>query len=222
MSRQIGLMNHSGRVAVVTDSGADIPEEEQERLGIHMVSARLNFGATEYIDYVTLMPSDLYRMLRECDEAPKTSQPPVGDFARQYDLLIGHGYEVMSVGLSEKLSGTTQAARTAAERFDGRVRVFDSMSGSCGEGLMAIIAAEAAKQDMTLDEIEGLVLELRPDCRTFGFADDLAYLVRGGRVPGWIKKVTDFLHISPLLTEKNGRFTLAGNLVAFLDIRTTL
>ena len=62
MSRQVGLMNHSGRVAVVTDSGADIPEEEQERLGIHMVSARLNFGATEYIDYVTLMPADLYRM----------------------------------------------------------------------------------------------------------------------------------------------------------------
>jgi DegV family protein with EDD domain len=210
MSRQVGLMNHSGRVAVVTDSGADIPFEEQERLGIHMVSARLNFGATEYIDYVSLMPADLYRMLVESEESPKTSQPPVGDFARQYDLLTGHGYEVISVGLSEKLSGTTQAARTAAERYGGRVRVFDSMSGSCGEGLLAVIAAEAAKQDMTLDQIEQLLLELRPACRTFGFADDLSYLVRGGRVPGWVKKVTDFLHISPLLTEKKGRFTLAG------------
>ena len=99
----------------MTDSGADIPFEEQERLAIHMVSARLNFGATEYIDYVSLMPADLYKMLQESSEPAKTSQPPVGDFSRQYDLLAGHGYEVMSVGLSAELSGTTQAARTAAD-----------------------------------------------------------------------------------------------------------
>ena len=154
MKRQHSLMNQAGQVAIVTDSGADIPFEEQERLAIHMVSARLNFGATEYIDYVSLMPSDLYRMLKESDESPKTSQPPVGDFVRIYDLLTGHGYEVLSVGLSADLSGTTQAARTAAERFDGRVRVFDTRSGSCGEGLLAVVAAQAAQQGMTLDEIE--------------------------------------------------------------------
>jgi DegV family protein with EDD domain len=210
MQRQVSLMNHSGNVAVVTDSGADIPFEEQERLGIHMVSARLNFGATEYIDYVSLMPSDLYRMLEESDEIPKTSQPPVGDFSRQYDLLTGHGYEVMSVGLSEVLSGTTQAARTAAERFAGRVRVFDSRTGSCGEGLLAVIAAEAARQGMTLDDIEKLLTEFLPQCHTFAMAADLAYLERGGRLPGVVKKLSDLLHISPLMTAKKGRFGLAG------------
>ncbi|MFC1702411.1 DegV family protein, partial [Pseudomonadota bacterium] len=61
MRRQHHLMNQGGQVAIVTDSGADIPFEEQERLGIHMVSARLNFGATEYIDYVSLMPVGLLR-----------------------------------------------------------------------------------------------------------------------------------------------------------------
>lgn len=210
MQRQVGLMNQAGQVAVVTDSGADIPFEEQERLAIHMVSARLNFGATEYIDYVSLMPADLYRMLDECEEAPKTSQPPVGDFTRQYELLTAHGYEVISVGLSEDLSGTTQAARTAAERFDGRVRVFDSRSGSCGEGLLVVIAAEAAKQGASLDEIEQLLTEFQPRCYTFGLADDLSYLVRGGRLPAWVRTLTDFLHISPLLTARDGRFKLAG------------
>ena len=81
MKRQHSLMNQVGQVAIVTDSGADIPFEEQERLAIHMVSARLNFGAKEYIDYVSLMPADLYRMLEESEESPKTSQPPVGDFS---------------------------------------------------------------------------------------------------------------------------------------------
>lgn len=210
MRRQHGLMNQAGQVAIVTDSGADIPLEEQERLAIHMVSARLNFGATEYIDHVSLLPADLYCMLKDCEEMPKTSQPPVGDFSRQYDLLTGHGYDVMSVGLSEALSGTTQAARTAAEQFDGRVRVFDTKSASCGEAVLAVIAAEAAQQGMSLDEIEDLLTEFQPLNYAFAIPADLSYIVRGGRLPSWVKRLTDFLHVSPLLGEKNGRFKLAG------------
>ena len=210
MQRQHGLMNQAGQVAIVTDSGADIPLEEQERLAIHMVSARLNFGAKEYIDHVSLLPADLYRMLEEREEVPKTSQPPVGDFSRQYDLLTGHGYDVLSVGLSEALSGTTQAARTAAEQFAGRVRVFDTKSASCGEAVLVIIAAEAAQQGMSLDEIEELLMEFQPLNYAFAIPADLSYIVRGGRLPAWVKKLTDFLHISPLLGEKNGRFRLAG------------
>jgi hypothetical protein len=210
MQRQHTLMNQGGHVAIVTDSGADIPAEEQERLGIHMVPVRLNFGATEYIDHVSLQPSDLYRMLEESEESPKTSQPPIGDFSRQYDLLTAHGYQVVSVGLSEALSGTTQAARTAAEHFEGNVRVFDSMTGSCGQGVLAVIAAEAAQMGMTQDEIEALLAKYMPLTRTIAIAQDLTYLARGGRLPGWVKKVTDFVRVSPLITAKQGRFGLAG------------
>lgn len=210
MERQHNLMNHTGQVAIVTDSGADIPFEEQERLAIHMVSARLNFGTTEYIDHVSLSSAELYRMLLECEESPKTSQPPVGDFSRQYDLLTAHGYQVMSVGLSELLSGTTQAARTAAERFDNQVRVFDTESGSCGEGVLVIIAAEAAQQGMSMEDIESLLVEYRPLSRVFAIPDDLSYVVRGGRLPAWVKKIADVIHVSPVLTAKKGRFSLGG------------
>jgi len=210
MQRQHHLMNQVGSVAVVTDTGADIPLEEQERLAIHMVSARLNFGTREYIDHVSLQPADLYRMLKESKEIPKTSQPPVHDFSRQYALLSSHGYDVISVGLSEALSGTTQAARTAAERFGDRVRVFDSKSASSGEAVLAVIAAEAAQQGMSLEEIEALLQEYEPQTRAYAIPDDLTYVVRGGRLPAWVKRLTDFLHVSPLLTAKNGRFKLAG------------
>ncbi len=210
MQRQHGLMNQVGKVAIVTDSGADIPFEEQERLAIHMVSARLTFGTTEYIDHISLQPAELYRMLEESEEMPKTSQPPVRDFSRQYDLLTSHGYQVMSVGLSEAISGTTQAAHQAAEQFAGRVRAFNTQSASSGEGVLAVIAAEAAQQGMSLDEIEALLREYQPLTQTFAIPADLSYIVRGGRLPAWVKKVTEFLRISPLITAYNGRFKLAG------------
>lgn len=211
MSRQHGLMNQSGKVAIVTDSGADLPQSEVDRLGIHVVPVRLSFGEREYLDGVTIQPEEFYRLMVESEESPRTSQPPAGDFRRVYSLLGSHGYEVISVGLSGKLSGTTQAARSAAERTpEARVRVVDSLNASAGQGLLAIVAAEAAEQGMNADEIETLLLELLPRTETMAFPHDLGAAVRGGRVPRWLKTITEMVRVTPVLRAKEGRLGLAG------------
>jgi DegV family protein with EDD domain len=212
MERQHGLLDHAGEVAVVVDSGADIPPDEIARLGIHMVPVRLSFGDREYLDRVSLSSEDFYRMLSEADEAPLTSQPPAQDFSRVYSLLTSHGYSVISVGLSQQLSGTTAAALQAAGRPDaGEVRVIDSLSATAGEGLVAIIAAEAALSGMSADEVDALLQETIPRTRVVGVCDDLSYAVKGGRVPGWVKRVFGLLHLNPVLTAtRQGKMGLAG------------
>ncbi len=212
MQRQHGLMNHSGTVAIVVDSGADIPASEVDRLALHVVPVRLSFGKKEYLDGITLSSEDFYRKLKECPEAPKTSQPPAQDFTRVYSLLNSHNYEVISVGISSLLSGTTSAARSAASRqAAGQVRVFDSLNASGGQGLLAIIAAEAAERGMSADEIEAVLLELRAECRVFAVANDLSYAVKGGRVKPWVKWLADHLRLNPVLTATpKGKLGLAG------------
>lgn len=201
MNRQHGLINQPGQVAIVTDSGGDLPEAEVERLGIHIVPVRLSFGADEYLDGVSLTAEGFYRLLEESPVFPQTSQPPPQDFRRVYSLLGSHGYDVLNIGLSGALSGTTQAARTAAERTDdARVVVLDTLNASAGQGLLAIVAAEAAAQGMAMDEIVSLVSDLVPRTRIFAMADDLSSGVRGGRVPGWVKSVADLLRLNPVLT----------------------
>jgi len=212
MERQRSLMDHAGEVAVVVDSGADIPPDEIARLGIHMVPVRLSFGDREYLDRVSLTAAEFYEMLAEAEEAPLTSQPPAQDFARVYSLLTSHGYSVISVGLSQQLSGTTAAALQAAGRPDaGDVRVIDSLSATAGEGLVAIIAAEAAMAGMRVDEVDALVRDMIPRTRVIGIANDLSYAVRGGRVPAWVKRVFGLLRLNPVLTaNREGRMGLAG------------
>ena len=212
MERQRSLMDHSGEVAVVVDSGADIPPDEIARLGIHMVPVRLSFGDREYLDRVSLTSAEFYQMLSEADEAPLTSQPPAQDFARVYSLLTSHGYSVISVGLSQQLSGTTAAALQAAGRPDaGDVRVIDSLSATAGEGLVAIVAAEAAMAGMSADEVEALVRETIPRTRVIGIVDDLRWAVKGGRVPAWVKGVFGLLRLSPVLTASpQGKMGIAG------------
>jgi DegV family protein with EDD domain len=211
MARQHGLLNQKGKVAIVVDSGADLPDSEVERLGINVVPVRLSFGDREYLDGVSLKPEEFYRLLDECEDFPQTSQPPAKDFRRVYSLLGSHGYEVLSVGLSGELSGTTQAARSAADRTEeAEVRVFDTLNASSGQGLLAIVAAEAAADGMSADEVESLLIELAPRTQTIAIPDDLSSAVRGGRVPAWLKSVTEFLRITPVLMAKAGRLGIAG------------
>lgn len=212
MKRQHGMLNLAGETAIVVDSGADLPASEVERLGIQVVPVRLSFGDREYLDGVSLTSREFYRLLAESKEAPLTSQPPAQDFSRVYSLLTSHKYSVVYVGLSAQLSGTIGAGRQAACRADdGNIRVIDSLSATTGQGLLAIVAAEAAATGMSAGEVEAVVLDLVPRTRVMGVADDLGYGVRGGRVPAWFKHVADWLHINPVLTASHkGKIKLGG------------
>ena len=162
---------------------------------------RLSFGDREYLDRLSLTAREFYEMLAESEEAPLTSQPPAQDFARVYSLLTSHGYTVISVGLSQKVSGTTAAAIQAAGRDGmGEIRIVDTLSASTGQGLLAMLAAEAAMDGMSADEIEVLLGDAIPETRVYCIANDLQHAVKGGRVPAWIGKAANFLRINPVLT----------------------
>jgi DegV family protein with EDD domain len=212
MHRQHSLMNQAGSVAIVTDSGADIPAAEIERLGIHVVPVRLSFGDREYLDGVSLTSKEFYRLLEQSAEAPLTSQPPIQDFSRIYTLLTSHDYEVVSLGLSSQMSGTTASAIAAADKQpSGKVHIIDTLNVTTGQGLLTVAAAEAAELGFSVNEIDALISELAPATRVFAIADDLNYAVKGGRVPAWVKKLTELLHINPVLTASpQGKITLAG------------
>ncbi|KAA9130496.1 DegV family EDD domain-containing protein [Marinihelvus fidelis] len=211
MQWQHGLMNLAGGVAVVTDSGADLPVAEVERLGLHVVPVRLSFGDREYLDGVSLKPVDFYRMLETATERPKTSQPPAKDFRRVFELLTVHGYRVVHVGLSGKLSGTTRAASTAAEAMDpGQVTIFDTMNAACGQGLLALLAAEAAAAGKDVDAILAMLERVAHRARTMAMPNEVKSMVRGGRVPAWLGKMATWLRLTPIIADHDGKLTVVG------------
>ena len=200
MSRQHGLMNQRGRVAIVTDSAADIPGEEMDRLGINVVPVRLNFGEEEFLDKLSITPPEFYRRLAESPVAPQTSQPPPGDFRRQFDLLTSHGLDVVALQISSAVSGTFQAAQAAAARADAeRISVFDTLNGATGQGLMVLWAAEAAARGWERTAILSRLAEIRSQFRTFVLVRDLSWGVRGGRIKPWMEWVSRRLHLNLVL-----------------------
>lgn len=226
MSRQQRSARQSGNtVAIVTDSAGDWREEDFERLGIHMVPVRVHFGDTSYLDKVSLSADEFYRALQTHPEHPQTSQPPPGDFRRLYQFLLSHHPAVISIHISASVSGTYQAACSAAARVGsaageagdganratGPVIVIDSRSASLGQGLIVTYAAELARAGHDVDEITLRLDDAIARTRVFGLLGDLRYAVRGGRVPRSKKWIADLLRLDPVLTAfPDGRITSGG------------
>jgi hypothetical protein len=206
--QQTSSHDASRRFAVITDSAADIPDEDMERLDIHMVPCRVQFGDRGYLDKVSITASEFFEELRSNPNHPTTSQPAPGDFRRQYQFLASHFSDVLSINLTGMASGTLEAARSAAERVNahGRVHVINSRNASLGQGLLVVAAADYAKAGLSVQDAIAAVERLIPDTRTYGLLKDLRFAVRGGRVPRWVKTIADLLRATAIIrTVPDGR-----------------
>jgi DegV family protein with EDD domain len=222
MQRQQEMAHHASRrrVAVVTDSAADLPESVLEALDIHVVPVRVHFGTQSYLDKVGLSPEEFFRMLATSPVHPKTSQPPPGDFRRAFEFLGSHYQAVVYVGLMARVSGTFQSAGTAAARARTRATILthDSGTAALGQGLVAMRAAEVAAEGGDALAVRAAAVEAGRRTRTWGCLVTLEFAVRGGRVPSWIKPIADALALVPVLVVRpGGRLGVGGVLFGRKD-----
>lgn len=208
MIHQQKSFNHrEGTVAILTDSGADFPDGMIAKLDIHVVPMVINFGQKTFLDKVSITAPEFYHELRRNPHHPKTSQPSVGDFNRQYQYLNSHYNSTIAIHIPEKTSGTFGASKRAAEKSkkDTAVDVIDSMSFSAGQGLIVRYAAEAAKSGMEHDQIITAIHNIIPKTHTFAALTQLDFAVRGGRIPAKVKKIADILRLTPVVAVKEGK-----------------
>ena len=114
-----------------------------------MVPCRIQFGERGYLDKVSITTAEFFEELANNPIPPTTSQPSPGDFRRQYQYLASHFPDVISIGLTPTVSGTLQAAESAAgrTRASGDVHVVNSRNASLGQGQIAVFAAECAEAE---------------------------------------------------------------------------
>jgi len=202
--------------AVITDSAADIADEDVERLDIHMVPCRIQFGNHGYLDKVSITIDEFYGELKTNPKHPTTSQPSPGDFRRQFQFLASHFENVLSINVTGAASGTYEAARLAASRTSapGRIHVIDSLNASMGQGQLVVLAAECARSGANVDTAIELVKGMIPATRTYAMLNDLRFATRGGRLPSWVRTVAELLRIVVIIaTKPDGRISLAGFLL---------
>lgn len=197
-------------VRIVTDSTVDLQPEEAKTLGITIVPLTVFFGEEAYLDNVELDNASFYSKLQTSKELPRTSQPPPASFHAAFTLLIEEGADgIISVHLSAKLSGTYQSACTARDTLPEDLRkvpieILDSRSISAGMALGLKIAAEEARQNLSLEEIKAHLIDQFVRTRIVAVLDTLEFVKRGGRIGSASAMLGNMLSFKPIISLKDG------------------
>lgn len=199
-------------VKIVTDSLADIPPEIQKELDITSIPCIVRFGDQEFRDRVDLMPSEFYRRLASSPTIPATSQPATGVFEQVYRTLAKSTDQILAIHTIASLSGIFNASRVAAESIqNARIELIDSKQVTMALGWLVILAARAAKEGRSIDEIKEIVQDTAQRVHVIAMLDTLEYAQRGGRLGKGKALVGTLLHVKPLLSVLNGEIVPVEN-----------
>ena len=205
------------KIALLTDSCADIAPELAEKYHVFVVPLRILCADGEYLDGVNIQSADIYRRLK-AGELPQTSLPAAEEIAKLLTRIVEEGYDgVIAVMLSGGLSGTFNLLRLVAEECRDKleVRAFDSASGSLGLGMTVLQLAEDIQNGMSWEELtERRVPQLIQGAFPFFSVDTLEYLQKGGRIGKVTATAGMLLQIKPILT-----FAEDGQLTSVAKVR---
>ncbi|MFN2290925.1 MAG: DegV family protein [Anaerolineae bacterium] len=188
------------RVVVVTDSTSDVPKEVAKRLGIYVVPQILIMGDQTWLDGVDIDPPTFYELLGTSAHFPSSSQPSVGYFEELFSRLSEQYTGIAAIHVSDELSGTVNAATTAAANLPHlAIEVVDSRSASMQLGLIAMEAAQVAAGGASLEEVVATARSLVDRVQVYFVVDTLEYLHRGGRIGGAARLFGTALNLKPVL-----------------------
>jgi DegV family protein with EDD domain len=200
------------RVAVVSDSTADLLPDVAAARGIQVVALSVSFGDQSFRAGVDLTTEAFWSRMTAPDAPfPTTAAPAPGAFQEAYERAFAAGAaSIVSVHLSEHLSATVSAARVAAAALpDREIHIVDARSASMGVGLLALLAADLAAGGASGPEIAGILETRKGDVDLYVALDTLEYLRKGGRISGAQATIGTILSIKPIITVRDGKVETA-------------
>ncbi|MBI9047028.1 MAG: DegV family protein [Anaerolineaceae bacterium] len=198
---------------IVTDRGCDLSKEQSEGLDIHYAPMRITLDGETYSSGEDISSEEFYEMLDRTESMPTSSQATVGDFAELYGRLAKTDPEILSVHISDGLSGTLQSAQLGAALVpEARVTFWDTKFLSVPQAWQVEMAAKAAKLKWPLEKVLQMLGKLRDNTNGLFSVDTMRYLIHGGRISHLQGLVASILNIRPVIgIEKEfGKFVTMG------------
>ena len=196
------------RIIIVTDSTADLTEQEIQDFNIHVVPLNITIQEEHYLDGETITKEEFKNKMIASSELPMTAQPSIGRFVELYDELGKDGSEIISIHLMNSISGTVNAARQAADITESTVTVVDSDFTSRSMGIIVREAANAAKEGKSAEEVLEVIESTRQRTKLYLTVLNLDNLIKGGRISRVMGAFSNLLNIKLFLEVINGKIEI--------------
>ena len=185
---------------IVTDSGFDLSPKQQQGVALHCLPLKLTLDDVSYRSGVDIQSDDFYRLLEHTDSMPITSTPSPGEFQEVYEDVAKDDPEILSIHISSGLSGTFNAAVTAAKQVVGaHITLVDTRTLSIEMGWQIEAAIRAVSANWPVKKIIELLDNIREKSEVIFTLPDLSYLIHGGRISHLKGLLASLLGIKPLI-----------------------
>ncbi len=189
-------------IGLVTDSTCDLPPELIKKYNIQIVPIVIQVGEKSYLDQVEIKPKDFIHILETSNEKLSTSQPPPASFTEVYNKIASKYESIISLHISERLSGTIQSARMGCKsmEYSNKIHIVDSKTSSVALGLLVAEAAQLIQERFNLGEIINRLKIAADNVKIFISIPTLKYLMRSGRLSKTKGLLGTLLNLKPILT----------------------
>jgi DegV family protein with EDD domain len=232
MRAQHASLQAKRAVGFLTDTACDLPDTLVYEHGIGLVATQLIIGEHVYRDRLEMTPAEFFARLRGGEDA-STSQPAPQSFQEGFTDALRVADRVVAVVLSKALSGTYASAERAAKEVGAdRITLVDSRGASLTEGMLVLRGVELAAAGWAPSAIAAELARVRDQSGGYFTVDNLARLIRSGRVGrlrGWLGTR---LNVKPIMAltrdgraepvdRARGRAAARARILALLDAALT-
>lgn len=199
------------RIAIATESSANLPPEVAEQNGINVIPLSIVWQDEALADGVEITPQQFYTRLRGDSYMPTTSASTPAQMLEAFERIAQDADEIVAVLLPRELSSSMQAAevaRTSMSRVP--VHIVDTRNASMAQGFVALEAARAAHAGATVDEVVARAQQMAGRVQIMAVLETLDYLRRGGRIGSASALMGSMLQIKPIVSIPPGHGSVVG------------
>lgn len=199
------------KIKLVVDSTHDLDSSYIQKHQIIQVPLNIIINGKTYLDQEEISSTEYLEQLKVLKEIPKTSQPPTGKFVEIYEKYISEGYDILSIHMTHRLSGTVNSAETASKMVDGNVQVVDSGFISQAYGLIIQEVTNAIEAGQSMDELLSLIDDLKMRTKLFLVISQLDHLTKGGRISRGKGFLGGLMNLKPVAEVIDGEIQVLQN-----------
>lgn len=201
---------------IFTDSACDIPCSYLKAKGIECIELSCRFNESDI--FRSQSGEDIrkfYHRMKNGEIAKTSAANPV-DFYKQFEINLKNGKDVLYLGFSSALSSTFASANLAVKELkkdyqENKIVLVDTLCSSAGIALLKDMVISQKERGASIEEAalfaEKMKLKI---CHAFT-VDDLAYLMRGGRITKSTALLGNLLGVKPILhVDNDGKLTQVG------------
>lgn len=195
------------RIATITDSTCDLPQELLEQYGITVLPLHITKGSQSLLDGIEIAPKDIFSHVAAGGEICSTSAVNAFEFSDCFQAL-GQNYDaIICVTIGAEFSTCYQNACLAASDLAGECRIYvvDSRNLSSGQGLLVLEAARLAEAGFSPEAIVSRLEEARERVDASFILDRLDYMRKGGRCSAVAALGANLLQLKPCIEVRDGK-----------------